>query len=80
VLPDSARRATRTLVQTSLAASVIALLSVFELIHWSSLQTVAVMAVATPLIGWTQAMLEDRAAIPKLLRPTVIEVVGPPRG
>jgi hypothetical protein len=76
-MPDSARRATRTLVQTSLAASVIALLSVFGLIDWTALQTVAVMAVATPVIGWTQAMLEDHQIVPPLLRPAVVELPAP---
>jgi hypothetical protein len=68
MLPDSARRATRTLLQTSLAAGVIVLLSVFGIIAWTPVQTAAVMAVLTPVLGWTQALLEDRAVIPALLR------------
>jgi phosphate/sulfate permease len=75
-MSDSARRATRTLVQTSLAAGVIALLTAFEVIHWSSTQTVAVMAVATPCIGFLQAILEDHAVVPALLRTPVPAIEG----
>lgn len=82
---DPARRATRTLVQTSFAGAIIAVLSVFGIIHWTDLQTIAVMAVVTPLVGFGQNLLEDRGTIPALLKaaptpppPTTTVVPVPP--
>jgi hypothetical protein len=75
MLPDSGRRATRTLLQTSTVAAVVVLLSVFDIIHWTDIQTAAVMAVATPLVSWMQNLLEDRAVIPALLRAPEVPVV-----
>ncbi len=63
-MSDAQRRALRGFVQIGLVSSVIALLAAFEVIHWTETQTVAVMSVATPIVGFIQNWLEDAGAIP----------------
>lgn len=63
-MSDAQRRAVRGFVQIGLVSAVIALLAAFEVISWTETQTVAVMAVATPIVAFIQNWMEDQGAIP----------------
>jgi len=56
---DVAQRTTRSAVQSAGPASIIALLAVFNVIHWTVEQTAAVMAVAVPAVSFVQNLVEQ---------------------
>lgn len=82
-MSDAQRRAIRGFFQIGLVSAVIALLAAFELIQWTETQTVAVMAVATPVVSFIQNWLEDNTQTPALLKaptsPGANPVPEPPR-
>lgn len=59
---------------------VIQLYNAFAPIKLTVEQASAITVVATPLVGFLQALLEDRSVLPKLLRPAVVEVPAPAAG
>lgn len=67
-MSDATRRALRSLLQIGTVNAVIALLAVFEVIHWTPVQVGAVNAVALPLVSFAQNWLEDKGAIPALIK------------
>lgn len=55
-------------MQVSFVGVVITMLSAFDIIHWSSEQTAAVIACATPIVVFIQNLLEDNTSMPALLK------------
>lgn len=82
-MSDAQRRAIRGFVQVGFVSAVIALLAAFDVIRWNETQTVAVMAVATPIVSFIQNWLEDNTSAPAILKaptsPGVNPIPDPPQ-
>ena len=76
-MPDSLRRAIRSLAQIGTINAVIALLAVFELIDWTPAQVGAVNAVALPLLTFLHNFLEDNSRFPSVLKGEASSGVNP---
>ena len=63
-----------------LVQGVIQLYQAFAPVKLNVEQASAITVVATPLLGFVQNLLEDRDAIPKLLKPPMVEVPAPAAG
>lgn len=64
---DALKRAARTLLQVSFVTAVLQLLVAFG-VPLNAPEQAAIVAVATPLVSAAQNALEDRGAVPAVLK------------
>jgi len=74
---DAGRRATRTFVQVGLVLGVMQLYNAFAATDLSADQVAGIIAVATPLVGFIQNLLEDNTPFPALLKGPASSGVNP---
>lgn len=62
-MSDAVRRALRGFIQVGVVSAAIGLAAAFNWIQWSEEQTVAVIAVATPIVTFIQNFFEDKGVV-----------------
>ena len=65
---DALKRGARTLLQVGFVSVVISIGQEFDWINWTETQTVAVIAVATPIVAFLLNLLKDNTSMPVLLK------------